>query len=285
MAGTKRERDERDPDAMDESSDEDFDMVNVDFEWFNFDPEVDFHGTKTLLRQLLDVDAPLFDVSSLADLILSQPTVGSTVKTDGKESDAYALITALSLRTHASHAALSGLAAYISQKTGAGAIAEALSSGGSADVGLVLSERLINMPSEVAGPMYSMLVDELDAAVEDKEPYAFSHFLVLSRVYREVAPDPDVATDQRPKNKKAREAAGSSGEGETLYFHPEDEVLARFAAAKGSYKYTKEDEAVADSKRAFSEMGIRTEGYVMLIEAAKFREAVQAVGRYLGSGA
>ena len=30
-------------------------MVNVDFEWFDPNPEVDFHGLKTLLRQLLDV--------------------------------------------------------------------------------------------------------------------------------------------------------------------------------------------------------------------------------------
>jgi protein BCP1 len=76
------------------------DMVNVDFEWFDPQPAVDFHGLKTLLRQLLDVDAQLFNLSELADLILSQPLLGSTVKTDGNESDPYAFLTVLNLETH-----------------------------------------------------------------------------------------------------------------------------------------------------------------------------------------
>ena len=183
---------------------QDFDTVNVDFEWFNFDPEIDFHGTKTLLRQLLDVDAPLFDISALADLVLSQPTIGSTVKVDGKETDAYALITALGLKTHAGHEAVKALVGYLAEKAG-GKAAELLR--GAEDVGLVLSERLINMPSEVAPPLYGMLLEELEAAVEDKEPYAFSHYVVLSRVYREVTPDPEVQTPQQPNRKKVKEAS------------------------------------------------------------------------------
>ena len=34
-------------------------------------------------------------------------------------------------------------------------------------VGLVLSERLINMPVQVMGPMYTMLSDEMDDAIAD----------------------------------------------------------------------------------------------------------------------
>lgn len=252
--------------------------MNVDFEWFNFDPQIDFHGAKTLVRQLLDVDAPLIDVSAVVDLILSQPTIGSTVKVDGKETDAYALITALGVKTHAEHAGLKGLVAYLAEKAG-GETAEVLKSG--KDVGLVLSERLINMPSEVAPPLYSMLVDELDAAVEDKEPYAFTHYVVLSRVYREVAPDPEVQTPQQPNRKKVKEAP-ASGSDEVFYFHAEDEVLRRYATATASFLYEKEGEAVAESKRAFSEMGIRTEGFTMVLEAGKFREAVDAMKGFVG---
>lgn len=255
-------------------------MVNVDFEWFNFDAQIDFHGTKTLLRQLLDVDAPLFDVSALADLILSQPTIGSTVKVEGKETDAYALITALGVKTHAEHEGLKGLVGYLSEKAG-GETAEVLRSG--KDVGLVVSERLINMPSEVAPPLYGMLLEELDDAVEDKEPYAFTHYVILSRVYREVAPDPEVQAPQQPNRKKVKEASGPAaaggegGPGEVFYFHAEDEVLRRYASASAAFTYEKEAEAVADSKRAFSEMGIRTEGFVMVLEAAKLKEAVAAM--------
>ena len=79
---------------------QDMDTVNVDFEWFDPQPAVDFHGIKTLLRQLLDVDAHLFDLSELTDLILSQPLLGSTVKVDGNETDPYAFLTVLNLDTH-----------------------------------------------------------------------------------------------------------------------------------------------------------------------------------------
>lgn len=78
-------------------------MVNVDFEWFDPQPAVDFHGLKNLLKQLLDVDAHLFDLSALADLILSQPLLGSTVKVDGNEGDPFAFLTVLNLETHKVH--------------------------------------------------------------------------------------------------------------------------------------------------------------------------------------
>lgn len=82
-----------------DSSDEEMDIVDVDFEWF--DPqEIDFHGLKHLLRQLFDVDAQDFDISAVADMILAQPLLGSTVKTDGKESDPYAFLTVLNLQEH-----------------------------------------------------------------------------------------------------------------------------------------------------------------------------------------
>jgi protein BCP1 len=76
------------------------DMVNVDFEWFDPDAEIDFHGLKSLTRQLFDADAELFNLSELVDLILSQPLLGSTVKVDGKETDPYAFLTVLNLQTH-----------------------------------------------------------------------------------------------------------------------------------------------------------------------------------------
>ena len=75
-------------------------MLDVEFEWFDPQPDHDFHGIKTLLRQLLDVDAALFDLSGLTDLILAQPLLGSTVKCDGNESDPYAFLSVLNIKEH-----------------------------------------------------------------------------------------------------------------------------------------------------------------------------------------
>ncbi|KAI0478445.1 p21-C-terminal region-binding protein-domain-containing protein [Xylariaceae sp. FL0804] len=256
------------------SDDEDFDMVNVDFEWFNFNEKIDFHGTKSLIRQLFDVDANLFDVSALADLILSQPTIGSTVKTDGEEADPYALLTALNLQEHKDKKPVAQLIEYINEKAkttdGLAPIPELLSSG--KHVGLVLSERLINMPSEIAPPMYGMLIDEIEAAVEDKEPYEFTHYLVLSKTYHEIASVLDVEERKRKKGKQ---------DSPLFYFHPEDEVLQKHALAYGNYPFTKIDDAVADSRRAFQEMGVMPRGSMILIEAGKFAAAVKAIGEYL----
>lgn len=282
--GKKRAREEvkdvppTDVNMMDEdgSDGEDFDMVNVDFEWFNFDPEVDFHGTKTLLRQLFDVDANLFNMSALADLVLSQPTIGSTIKVDGKANDAYALLTVLNTAVHQDKEPMKDIIKYLVEKAQTNSslapIADVLGSG--KHVGLVFSERLINMPSELAPPLYSMLVDEVEAAVEDKEPYNFSHYLILSKTYQELESKLDV---ENQKRKKAKEEAGM------YYFHMEDEVLHKHAVAHGNFNYTKEDELAADSKRAFQEMGVKAHGHMILIEASKFPGAVKSVNEYLSA--
>ncbi|KAL8382535.1 hypothetical protein RB595_006356 [Gaeumannomyces hyphopodioides] len=270
----------RNPDQMDEDSedDDDFDVVNVDFEWFNFDPEIDFHGVKALLRQLFDVDSQLFDFSALADLILAQHTIGSTVKVDGKETDAYAFLTALNLHEHREKPPVAALVKYISEKAQAGGskalaatVPDLLSSG--KHVGLILADRLINMPSEIVPPMYRLLVDEIEAAVEDKEPYEFSHYLIISKTYTEVESNLEIETERKKKKAKV--------EAPFFYFHAEDEVLQKHALAHGSFPYSRADEAVADSKRAFQEMGVKSQGHMILIEAAKFEGAVKAISDYL----
>ncbi|CAI4216928.1 unnamed protein product [Parascedosporium putredinis] len=279
--GKKRDRDsltkgnpKRDADAMDEdgSEEEDFDMVNVDFEWFNFDSTIDFHGTKSLLRQLLDVDSALFDISALADVVLANNAVGSSVKVDGRETDPYALVTAVPLPTRRP-APPSVTAPDAPSFT-------AVLEDPTAAVGLVVSERLINMPSEVAGPLYTMLLDELDDAVEEKEPYDFTHFLLPSRVYSEVLPDPDKQKGSASSSSRAAAASASASDA-VFYFHPEDEVLARFAQATASYDFTREGEANADSKRAFQDMGVKTRGVVMLFDKQGFKAAVAAVAEFL----
>ncbi|KAJ2905414.1 Protein BCP1 [Zalerion maritima] len=254
---------------------EDFDAVNVDFEWFNFDADIDFKGVRSLLRQLLDVDNELIDVSTLSDVIVAQNTIGSTVKVDSKENDPYCFLTALNLKMHRENA---GVASFVKYLTDRAKSSEALKSIPDAlenkHVGVLLSERFINMPAQIAPPLYSMLLEELEDAVEDKEPYDFSHFLVVSKTYHEVD---SVLGQEQQRKKKPR------GESPLFYFHPEDEVMQRYATVSGSYLFTGEAKSAADSKRVFQEAGIKTMGFMMLVEASKFREAIKAVGEYVGS--
>ncbi|PQE17311.1 BCP1 protein [Rutstroemia sp. NJR-2017a BVV2] len=265
------------------------DILNVDFEWFNF-KDLDFHGVKSLIRQLFDVDAQLLDVSALADTIVKEGTIGSTVKVDGEETDAYAFLSVLNVsREEGAGAGVKGLREYLCGMAKEGGEIRGVLEGkgkgkGKGDTGVVLAERLINVPAEVAPPMYGMLVDEIEAAVEDGEPYEFSHYLVVSKGYREVESRLD-REEQGPRNKKSKgkgKADGSSGE--LFYFHPEDEVLKRFACAYEEFEYKKDEgEGMADSKRAFQEMGIRAVGELILIEGSKWEECVKAMGEYLSA--
>ncbi|KAF2029640.1 hypothetical protein EK21DRAFT_67316 [Setomelanomma holmii] len=272
----------KEQDDDDSGSDEDMDMVNVDFEWFDPQPAVDFHGLKTLLRQLLDVDSQLFDLSELTDLILSQPTLGSTVKVDGNETDPYAFLTVLNLETHKDKKVIRDLTSYLSQKSTTStpalqALPPLLAPSSSAQVGLILTERFINMPHEVVPPMYTMLLEEITWAIQESEPYNFTHYLVLSKCYSEIAST--LPSEDAPKAKKKKAA---KEEEETFYFHPEDEVLKKHGLGSCSFEYdTPVDEGASDSKRAFQELGVKPKGHMVLIEAAKFEGAVEAAKSFL----
>jgi protein BCP1 len=250
-------------------------MVNVDFEMFDPQPAHDFHGLRQLLRQLFDADSSLFDLSALTELILSQPLLGTTVKTDGNESDPYAFLTVLNLHEHAaSKPVVEALCSYILRKAAASAnpalhakLRDILNPANAhAQLGLVLTERLINMPVQVVPPMYRMLLEEIEWALEEEEPYNFTHFLVLSKTYTELASSLDVS-EGRPAKKGKKVKARKKGD--VFYYHPEDEVVRRRVGEEraAEYGFTKEGEA-ADSK------GIKPQGLMMLVEKEEFAKVV-----------
>lgn len=162
-------------------------------------------------------------------------------------------------------------------------------------IGIILTERLINIPSEVVPPMYKMLLEEISWAVEEDEPYRFSHCVILSKTYTEVE---SLLDDEEgdggnfgkgKKKKKKRQRMGKDGssvlaaqeEDDIFYFHPEDKVLQRYATCWGGFDYiNQKGEGETDAKRTFQEFGIRPQGHVILIEAGKFEAAVKAVEEY-----
>ncbi|KAL1994946.1 hypothetical protein VTN49DRAFT_1133 [Thermomyces lanuginosus] len=272
---TRRQGAEDSGDDSDSSSE--MDTINVDFEWFDPQPEYDFHGLKILLRQLFDVDAQLFDLSALADMILAQPLLGSTVKVDGNETDPYAFLTVLNLKEHKDKPAMKQVIQYLqkvsSSRSSLSPLSDLLSRPNYdiPPIGLILTERLINVPPAVVPPMYTMLQEEIQWALEDKEPYEFTHYLIISKTYQEVESKLDMQ-ESRPQKKQKKKSASS----ERFYFHPEDEILERHALCFSSFDYTiKQDEGLSDSKRAFQDLGIRPQGSLILIDASKFEDAVK----------
>lgn len=126
--------------------------------------------------------------------------------------------------------------------------------------------------------MYKMLLEEIDIAVQDKDPYTFTHYLILSKTYIEVASKLD-QEDSRPQKMKKKNAGAAQ---ELFYFHAEDEVFSKFALGTGGFEYSKVgDPGASDARRAFQEAGIKPQGQLTLIEGARFREAVEAVEAYV----
>jgi hypothetical protein len=174
-------------------------LINVSFDFFNPNPKVDYHALTRLLSQLFSRDAEHLQIPSLVELILAQPKVGTTIKTgdaeEGEEGDPYAVLSVVNVNVHLQRGN-GGVRAVVEYVLGKAAEAgegvglceelkrlltngqeqgQGQEKGG--HVGLVICERLVNMPVQVVPPMYRMLVDEIDAALRDvRFPLLFLFF-------------------------------------------------------------------------------------------------------------
>ncbi|KAJ7065927.1 p21-C-terminal region-binding protein-domain-containing protein [Mycena belliarum] len=268
-----------------DSDSDDVSFVDVDFDFFDPNPTVDYHALKRLLSQLFQRDADRFDLPALVDLVLAQPTVGTTIKTDGLESDPYALLTVLNMHVHQTHPSIAALAAYFLEKTAPDppfhSTLQALFAGKSTHVGLVLCERLINMPVQTVPPMYRMLSDEIKWALADSEPYAFTHLLFVSRVYRLSPSEEEALANRAPSHKskktkkqKPQEPALQAPPLDGVYpFHPEDVCIQELALHSLSYLFSSSSEP-----READAFGLDVRGRLMLVEAGRWEELVARMG-------
>ncbi|KAG0201506.1 Mss4p nuclear export [Mortierella sp. GBA30] len=283
----------------DSGSDGEEDIINVDFEFF--DPkEIDFHAVKNLLNQYFASDAILFALSELSELVVSQSNVGTTIKVNGVESDPYSLLTVLNMNQHLYHphrvsSTPSESSSSASSSTGTtkpsqvmtqirdyvftkskqseklhAKLKDLLSPGSRKEVGLILSERFINMPVETAPPMWRMMLEEVKWAIDEGLPFNFEYYLLLCPTYHEVAPKIDLDEDvPKPTKKKSK-----TTEPTTFFFHPEEEMLQQYAEFTQDFKLTTPP-TVAESKNTFEDYGIAPARRMMLIHKDQIPEVVQ----------
>ncbi|POY75351.1 hypothetical protein BMF94_1580 [Rhodotorula taiwanensis] len=298
-------------------NDEDVEMLDVNFSFFDPQPQ-DYHSIKLLLSQLVGhTDAVEMDLGGVTDLVLEQKLVGSTVKTDSgedddkaSEGDPYAVLTVLNLNVHKDKPAVASLVKYLLSKLEPSspfhsqlsqllqAPVDASTPAAPKHVGLVLSERMVNMPTQIVPPMYRMLQEELQWATEDKEPYHFSHLLFLSRVFLSstaaLEDDPNAALEQAivaeaglrsqvpPKKKKPRKGVTKDErEDEKVWmYHPEDEYIAKSATHTHVYKYTRSRRQGQEGNN--EDFGVEQRGQLMLIPWAKFAGIVEGMEAFVG---
>ncbi|KAI8916538.1 p21-C-terminal region-binding protein-domain-containing protein, partial [Powellomyces hirtus] len=246
--------------------------VDVDFEFFDPKP-IDFHGLKSLLRQTFANDSDLIPTSELADLIIAQPSVGTTVKVED-EHDPYALMTVIGFTEHAEKGSVKAVREYVlekARKAGPG-VADQVETLLPTAAWLV-NERLINMPPQVVPPMLTMLMEEVEWAIEDGEPFKFDYFVYISKIYKEIesslVEEDGVVVDEKVKGKK-KKAKTAAAEPTIFYFQSEDEVFAEHAELTFDFKFTKSLQS-SDSRRAFQEYGIDPLRRVFIIKQEKMK--------------
>ncbi|EPS98118.1 hypothetical protein FOMPIDRAFT_1051865 [Fomitopsis schrenkii] len=249
-------------------------LVDVDFDFFDPHPDVDYLALKRLATQLFQADAELLHVNDLADLILSQPLVGTTVKCDGRESDPYAVLTVLNMHLHQNKPSIKAVTEYALAKASAdpafhGTLQALLNPASSSHVGFVFSERLINMPVQVMPHMYRMLADEIQWALDDNEPYNFSHLLLISRIYRLTPEEEAELQGPAPRSKRQKQVTSQqSTSGGVHPFHPEDEHIQKLALHSLDYNFT------STQPRGENAFGLDMGGRMMLIPATRLRDLV-----------
>lgn len=136
---------------------------------------------KRLLRQTLSYDDELVDVHPLADLILAEGTrlgAGSTIKTDGQESDPWGMLAVVDTAKCQADTGYKSLSSYLLSQNAPAAIETAIEGTGPS-TGLLFSMRMLNMPVPLIPPLYKMMGDELA-----QSGTKFEQYLLWGRGYK-----------------------------------------------------------------------------------------------------
>ncbi|GMM34774.1 protein-transporting protein [Saccharomycopsis crataegensis] len=272
---------ELDSDEDNEGEGDDNEIINVDFDFFDLNPEIDFHGFRTFLKQLFGDDYKKFDLSGLANIILDpkNTSIGSTIKTDGKDGDPLALLALMNLKNYKKSSSLNTLIEYLVTKAQGNPefyiiLKKVLGMNGGEKVGLIINERIINVPVEVTPPLFKLMMEEVNKQEPD-----LKYFLIISKVYKLVASqlsdDSDSDSDDNSnKNNKAKKVKKNSENQEEFdYFHYEDMIFEKNAMKFDKFKYDNKLQDT-DSRRVFSEYGIDPYLSLILIEKSKLESSI-----------
>lgn len=252
------------------SDDEEFKgVVQADFVFFDPKPD-DFHGVKLLLQNYLDDKQ--WDLSGFTDLILGQPSVGSVVKIEGDEDNGvHAVATVLNLGRYKDHKCVMDIKRFLLEVCQEKSIQQDMNfllGEQARDVGLVISQRVLNLPPQLLPPLYDGLFDEVSWATEDepteelRKSFCFKHYLFVGKIYQH----------KKRSSKQAR--TSSSTEEAIIYTKPEDEIFHKLCSWSFSFPLRTQQHSPHELKN------YKLLGLVMAVEASKvgtFREQLHSL--------
>ncbi|KAG7264136.1 hypothetical protein CRUP_018678 [Coryphaenoides rupestris] len=259
--------DEEDDDS--EASDEEInEEVIVDFEAHAI-AHTDFDGIKKLLHQLF-LKAHV-NTSDLTDIIIQQNHVGSVLRqaevpddSDGDDNpdEVFGFISMLNLTERKGVQCVEELKELIMsqcEKNSSGAVTEQLEqilNDTAKSVGLLLSERFINVPPQIALPLHRQLQEEMVEAQRTNKPSGKCHYyLMVSKTCKEVT-----------KSIPARGGNTAPSE-ELLFVNAEEMFFYEHATVKFNYSVQGEADSCLSGRWSFDDVPMKPYRTVMLIPA------------------
>uniref|UniRef100_A0A6Q2WZ24 Protein BCCIP homolog n=2 Tax=Esox lucius TaxID=8010 RepID=A0A6Q2WZ24_ESOLU len=266
----------------DSGSEEDInEEVIVDFEAHTITHN-DHNGIKKLLQQLF-LKAHV-NTSQLTDLLIEQNYIGSVIRQaevpedsddEGDPADeVFGFISMLNLTERKGVQCVKEVKDLIlgqCEKSCPHSVTDELEKvldDTSKPVGLLLSERFINVPPQIALPLHKQLQEEMAEAQRTNKPSGRCHYcLMISKTYKE------------PSNTVP--ARGAAPKDQLMFVNAEEEFFYEQATIKFHYSVQEETDTVLSGRWSFEDVPMKPQRTVMVIPADRISAVMDKLKEYL----
>ncbi|KAK9965919.1 hypothetical protein ABG768_004983 [Culter alburnus] len=262
-----------------ENSEEEINEVIVDFEAHTISDN-DFHGIKTLLQQLFLKSH--VNTSDLTDIIIQQNHIGSVIRQaevpedsddEGDPDEVFGFISMVNLTERQGVECLEKLKDMIMEQCVNSSSPdvqerfEQLLSGSGHSVGLLLSERFVNVPPQIALPMHKQLQKEMAEAQRTNKPSGKCQFcLMISKTCKPAKKS--ISGQAQPKE-------------ELRFVNDEEEFFYEQATLKFSYSVQEEADSCATGKWSYDDVPMKPFRTVMVIPMDRMGTIIAKMTEYL----
>ncbi|XP_061911336.1 protein BCCIP homolog [Entelurus aequoreus] len=262
-----------------EASEVENEEVTVDFEAHAI-AHSDFDGIKKLLQQLF-LKAHV-NTSEMTDIIIQQSHLGSVVKqaevpedSDDEDPDeVFGFITMLNLTERKGVQCVEEVKELLldqCEKSSGHSVMEQLEKAlndTSKPVGLLLSERFVNVPPQIALPLHKQLQEEITDAQRTNKPSGKYHYcLMISKTCKE--------------STKTIPARGGAPKDEYMFINAEEEFFYEHATLKFHFSVQADADTCLSGRWSFDDVPMKPFRTVMLIPADRMSSIMDKLKEYL----
>lgn len=212
-------------------------VVNVEF-IFSCMSDDYFLNIKHLIRPLFQFDN--VNLTGVTDLILRmKEDVGITIKTDQDDDSIHAIFTLIPFKPFKDNISVQQLTAFIKEKASIAQHKSILSllNNQHNSFGLLISERLINLPHELIPPALKLLIKEIGECEEEEgydARFDVDYIIMMTKIAKKQKKSNN--TNSQKKKKTNTNTYANVPEDTILYYKQEMILFEQFAYGSFNYK-------------------------------------------------